>query len=1261
MRASIGVVVLAMGWTLCAQEDRIVGRIDTDRRVALKGNMPVQAQPQYDQGPADPSLSINGMMLVLKKSAAQQADLEKLLADQQDTSSREYHRWLTPQEYADRFGASRSDLAKITGWLSNEGFTIDYTAQGRNWILFSGTADQVRRSFGTEIHRYRVEGEDHFANSTDPLMPAAIEPLALAVLGLDDFLPKPPHQNRPLSSLGPQETSSSGSHYLVPGDIGIIYDIAPLWAAGYDGTGITIAVASQSDLDMSDVTLFRSHYGLPTNDPHRVLVPGSATPSAGCCEPNIDLEWSGAIAPKANIIFVLSHNAANSAYYVIDQNLAQIISYSYGACEARLSSGSTNASANQAEAQKGNAEGITWLASSGDTGAAECDPKSGSLAQNGLAVLSPSSVPEITAVGGTEFNEGSGNYWNSTNASDRSSALSYIPEMAWNDSSPEADTLRLWSGGGGLSIFYGKPSWQTGPGVPNDGRRDVPDISFAASSHHDGFWYGANGQVSCCEGGTSISAPIFAGILALLNQYQISTGVQSKPGLGNINPMLYTLAQTAPGIFHDITVGSNIVPCQTGTKDCPNGTLGYSAGPGYDLATGLGSADIYKLVTQWSSHPPAATTTTASASTASIAVTSSVKITATVKAAAGASTPSGSVNFSLASTTFGSATLSGSAGTATASITISGNQLAVGANSILVSYAGGTGFGASSTTVVVTVTVPTTASAVVPSVSPNPVYQQQTDADGYAWFYTVKLTEIAGVATTLTSFSIGGTDYSSSIVSFFGSATLPAKGSLSASLRSALPNVPTSMVFAFGGADASGTKWSQQISVQFFGPQYAAAMVLSSAPSPVVMNANTSACTSDYPYYQELNLQELNGYEVYLTNFFDGGDDDSANIGYWFGGWRLAPLGSLQAGICWALDGPQSMDFEVDGIDSQGNTITTTLTVSFQKPVKTPGKLAISSASVALSAKAGQSTSASLQVSVPSGEQWTLSLFPANQRTSWLTVSPLSGTGPATVAVKASGAGLANGEYAATLVFQSVNTMPEFVNVPLTFSCGLSSTVSIGGVTNGASFQQAAAPGMIMSVFGTNLMNSSTPQAAKSVPLPLTLGGVTATVNGVPAPFYYASSGQLNLQLPYETPAGTAILNVNNNGQVAAYSFDVSDSAPGIFVGSGSVLVPSGTGKRGQAIVMFITGEGEVAPFLPTGSSPPLTTPVDQLPSPLLDYSITVGGVSVKPDFIGIPYYLVGVTQINFTIPQNAPLGTQSVVVTVGDNSSVAAKLNVTQ
>lgn len=498
MRIRPLLVLLLLAGCLSAQQDRIVGKIDTHQTVTLKGNVRPEAQPQYDQGPADPALRIGGMTLVLKKSPSQQADLEKLLIDQQDASSPEYHRWLTPQQYADRFGVSRVDLAKIADWLKGEGFTIDYEAQGRNWILFSGSAGQVLKSLGTEIHRYRVHGEAHFANSTDPSIPAALEPLALALMGLDDFYPKSPIRYHAGAAVSPQYTTSAGNHESAPGDLGAIYDISPLWTKGFDGTGMTIAVTGQHDIDLTDVAVFRGYFGLPANTPQKVLVPSSAAPAASCCEAQLDLEWNGAIAPNASQIFVYAHSASTAAYYAIDQNLAPVVTYSFLTCDPKISSGSAGASANQAEAQKANALGITWVASSGDAGAAGCDPNTaGTLAQYGLAVASPSSIPEVTGAGGTEFNEGSGTYWNSSNATGHTSALGYIPEKVWNDSS-SASTSSLSSSGGGASIYYAKPAWQTGPGVPNDGQRDVPDISFTASASHDGYMYAGGGVMKCC-------------------------------------------------------------------------------------------------------------------------------------------------------------------------------------------------------------------------------------------------------------------------------------------------------------------------------------------------------------------------------------------------------------------------------------------------------------------------------------------------------------------------------------------------------------------------------------------------------------------------------------------------------------------------------------------------------------------------------------------------------------------------------------------
>ena len=239
------------------------------------------------------------------------------------------------------------------------------------------------------------------------------------------------------------------------------------------------------------------------------------------------------------------------------------------------------------------------MAASGDTGAADCDQSSEQVAKQGLAVDLPASVPEVTGVGGTESMEGTGQFWGPTNHGNGSSALSYIPERAWNDT---ASIGALLSTGGGASVLFAKPEWQRGAGVPDDKARDVPDVSFAAAMAHDPYQIYANGG-PLHVGGTSAPAPVFAGMLALLNQYLVVTGSRSHPGLGNINPTLYLLAQSTPEIFHDGTVGSNIVPCATVSPNCSGGQFGFSSGVGYDQATGLGSVDVYRLVTEWNGRP----------------------------------------------------------------------------------------------------------------------------------------------------------------------------------------------------------------------------------------------------------------------------------------------------------------------------------------------------------------------------------------------------------------------------------------------------------------------------------------------------------------------------------------------------------------------------------------------------------------------------------------------------------------------------------
>lgn len=596
-------VTLAGVWVAAslavAQPIRITHPLDPSKTKALAGNRTLKARAREDEGPLNPFNRISGITLMFRPSPRQATDLEELLREQRDPSSPNYRAWLTPEQYADRFGLNQEDLAQVLSWLRTEGFSIDYVARGRTWMRFSGTAEQVQNAFHTELHRYNVNGRLHFANSGDPSIPAALDPVVLLIRGLDDFRTEPRTLSAPVANF----TSFSGGHSLVPGDLATIYDIGPLYQRSITGSGQKIAIVGQTDINLSDIEHFRSQYGLPVNDPKLVLVAGSPDPGVSpddLIESSLDLEYSGGIAPNATILFVYSTDVWTSTEYAVDQGLAPIISTSYGYCEPQNSAAPASTAAYfQSLAQQANSMGITWLAASGDTGAADCDLPLEQLAKQGLAVDLPASVPEVTGVGGTEFAEGSANYWDPANSGSGNSALSYIPEVAWNDT---ASMDGLLSTGGGASILYQKPAWQSGTGVPDDKARDVPDVSFAAAAAHDPYQIYANAQ-ALYVGGTSAPTPVFAGILALLNQYLIATGSQSQAGLGNINPVLYHLARSTPGVFHDVTVGSNIVPCANVSRSCSNGRFGYHTNIGYDPATGLGSVDVYSLVTLWNGRP----------------------------------------------------------------------------------------------------------------------------------------------------------------------------------------------------------------------------------------------------------------------------------------------------------------------------------------------------------------------------------------------------------------------------------------------------------------------------------------------------------------------------------------------------------------------------------------------------------------------------------------------------------------------------------
>jgi subtilase family serine protease len=435
--------------------------------------------------------------------------------------------------------------------------------------------------------------------------------------------------------------------------VAVIYDINPLLSAGINGRGTgtyDLAVVGDVPVDLTDIETYRSSFGLPVNDPTTLLVPGNQPPKS--CNPNdptcdlpeadLDLELSGGVARDAKIVFVYAPDVTDAISYIIDNNLAPVISDSYGLCEPQTSAG--DAVTYQQWATQANAEGITWFAASGDAGAADCfvatdvnDPTNVEK-----SVDTPASVPGVTGIGGTEFNEGNGKYWSTANSSTYTTALSYIPEIAWNDSVQDGTPS---ASGGGSSIFFAKPSWQTGSGVPNDGARDVPDISISASADHDGYVIISGGTVYV-YGGTSVGPPQFAGLTAILNQYLVSNGYQSTPGVGNINPRLYSLANTS-GVYHDITQGNNIVTPCANTQGCTAAPVGYDAGPGYDLVTGWGSVDFNNLVTAWhggSVVSKGSVTVTATASSASLAFTGSTTLTATIAAGNGG-TPTGTVTF----------------------------------------------------------------------------------------------------------------------------------------------------------------------------------------------------------------------------------------------------------------------------------------------------------------------------------------------------------------------------------------------------------------------------------------------------------------------------------------------------------------------------------------------------------------------------------------------------------------------------------------
>jgi hypothetical protein len=686
--------------TATASRGLITQAVDETQLTTLRGNTHPLARPEFDLGTAPATLPMERMLLVLKRSARQEAALRKLLDDQQDRHSASFHKWLTPEEFGKQFGPTDEDLATITAWLQSHGFQVGST-KGRTVLEFSGSASQVQETFHTTIHKYLVNDEQHWANASDPMIPTALTPAVAGVLTLHNFIKKPTiHLNgeRVPAKLvpgkkKPQVTFTKDGqevNALAPSDYAVIYNINPVYDSNNnEGYNISIGVVGRSNLynGGQDVQNFYNTIGSAHGlggDGFNIILNGPDPGDLGGgeeAEATLDSTWSGAIAPGAIVSLVVSATTNTtdgidlSENYIIENDLADVMTESFSACELYASDAQlagANAMAEQAAAQ-----GITYLVSTGDDGAEGCDDPSVTPATNPISVNYLASTAFNVAVGGTEFNENGeqSKYWG-TAAAPAETALSYIPEDVWNESSL---TNGLWSGSGGASagnVASGvgttpgvpKPYWQYGvTGIPADGVRDLPDVSLTAAGH-DPYLLCLEGSCATnSEGefyvyfvsGTSASAPSFAGIMAMVDQ-QAGGGLDTqftRQGLANY--VLYRLAaaqttypsqcdgsntSTPPAsncIFNDVTIGNNVVPGELGND--------YQAGVGYDLATGLGSVNVANLVNQWNTVTFNPTTSTLALNpTTGITHGSAVNVSIKVSPSSGSGTPTG--NFSLLAT-----------------------------------------------------------------------------------------------------------------------------------------------------------------------------------------------------------------------------------------------------------------------------------------------------------------------------------------------------------------------------------------------------------------------------------------------------------------------------------------------------------------------------------------------------------------------------------------------------------------------------------
>jgi subtilase family serine protease len=747
------IAILLLASVGAAQAQTSASRLAGDWRSTASVQIPASRPPinatESDLGAASPNTQLQRMLLLLSPSASQQQALAAELTSLQNPASPGFHHWLTPAAFADAYGNSATDVAAITSWLQSQGLVIAPLPAGRGWIEFSGTVAQVEQAFQAGIHSVSTPNGTRPVLMGDISVPGAFTPLITGLVSLDGALSSPAltTPQRVISSVAnlAEKTTLNNFEALTPQLAAQLIHLDALHSSGIDGKGETIAIASRSNVNTSDIAAFRSAFALAPN-PLQVILNG-ADPglTADQAEATLASSWAGATAPGAKVLLVpaasttASDGVDLSLAAIVDQALAHTVAIGYSSCEAALSP--AHQAFYSALYQQAAAEGIAVIAATGDSGPSACHAAgSDAPVSTGYAVNALASTPWNTAVGVAAFSPAGPQAGNSVLA-------------AW---SPAIASDPAFAGGGGISTLHAGPAWQPVPaqlvpGTSGTGtsNRLLPDAVLPTaidSGVNPGLAFCLSSSLasSACNpvraGGSSAAAALFAGVSALINQKH---GEQ-----GNLAPGLYAL-RTTNGVFNDIQQGSAQLKCAAGSPGCDaTGQIGYAASTGFDLATGLGAVNANGLVSNWASPELGSGAVNVSLAISPVQTNNTynpaanVTLTATVLSSGGGTAPTGSVVFYDSTTSLNLTQPLTINSSGVVSTTLEG-VFALGGNEMIAEYTGDTNYAATNSNPPVNVNT----QASTTSLTVNPA--TTTAAPGQNISVTVNLTVGSPVAGTV--------------------------------------------------------------------------------------------------------------------------------------------------------------------------------------------------------------------------------------------------------------------------------------------------------------------------------------------------------------------------------------------------------------------------------------------------------------------------------------------------------------------------------